>query len=168
MDVPYCLKELNRNAAAILELFSGIDDDQARWHPAAGKWSLLEIAFHLADEEREDFRVRIESIWSGTPAPPIDPEGWVTSRAYNDGKLQDALTRFSKERSDSIKWLMKSADADWSAEYAHPEVGRITTADLLASWVAHDLLHVRQIVRTKLQYFEQHNRGISTKYAGQW
>ena len=38
-----------------------VSDADGRWKPTPKDWSILEIACHLLDEEREDFRVRLRS-----------------------------------------------------------------------------------------------------------
>ncbi|MCB0058173.1 MAG: DinB family protein, partial [Caldilineaceae bacterium] len=51
---------MQRNAQRIAALVAGVPDEQARWKPDAESWSILEVVNHLLDEEREDFRVRID------------------------------------------------------------------------------------------------------------
>ena len=54
--------QMVNHAAAIRSLAQGISDEQARWKPDPDSWSLLEVINHLYDEERQDFRVRLEII----------------------------------------------------------------------------------------------------------
>ena len=96
------ITDLERNGAVFRALLDGIADDEVRWRPAEGKWDLLEIVCHLYDEEREDFRARVRHALE-TPAdelPPIDPEGWVTSRKYAEQDYQRSLERFIQERAE--------------------------------------------------------------------
>ena len=62
----------------------------------AGKWSTLEVVCHLYDEEREDFRQRLDIILHRPEAkwPPIDPVGWVSARKYNERDLAQSLAEF--------------------------------------------------------------------------
>lgn len=168
MDLQYCKAELVRNCKAITGLLADLPPEMTTWRPADGKWSLLEITCHLADEEQEDFRPRIGATLKGEEWAPIDPEGWVISRNYAARDFNEALRNFIAERVNSVKWLGKHEAADWSIAKVHTVFGKITAGDLLSAWVAHDMIHIRQIIRTKLQYFERHNAGFSTKYAGEW
>jgi hypothetical protein len=61
MDASGLVDRLERGAQALSGLFDGVGSEQAGWKPAADHWSILEVAAHLLDEEREDFRVRIRS-----------------------------------------------------------------------------------------------------------
>ena len=46
----------------IQAVLAGVDAEQARWKPDADSWSILEVVCHLVDEEREDFRTRLDHI----------------------------------------------------------------------------------------------------------
>ena len=89
MEFDFCLAQLSHNAAAVQQLVEGVSAEQARWKPDEASWSILEVLCHLYDEEREDFRVKLDLILHrpDTPWPPIDPAGWVTTRAYNERDL---------------------------------------------------------------------------------
>ncbi|MFN2164009.1 MAG: DinB family protein, partial [Candidatus Promineifilaceae bacterium] len=147
MDYNYCLKQLAGDMLRIRLLAQGVDDDQARWRPDADSWSILEVICHLLDEERKDFRVRLDitlhkpdETWPG-----IDPAGWVTEHNYNEQVLAASLQAFQEEREASLAWLKRLEAPDWEASYEAPW-GTMRAGDLLASWVAHDLLHMRQLV----------------------
>jgi len=43
-------------------LTKDINTELAIWKPAPDKWSILEVVNHLYDEEREDFRQRLELV----------------------------------------------------------------------------------------------------------
>lgn len=170
MDLDFCISRLESGARAIEALARGVGDEQARWKPSPGKWSIVEVVCHLHDEEREDFRTRLDHTLHrpGEPWPPIDPEGWVTSRHYAARMLEPSLDAFLDERWRSLEWLRELDAPDWSRAAEHPRAGRLTAGDLLASWAAHDLLHVRQLARLHYQYVEEGARPHRVEYAGGW
>ena len=55
--------ELQRNGETIQKLLDGVTPVQARRKPAPDAWSMLEVICHLYDEEREDFRQRLASLY---------------------------------------------------------------------------------------------------------
>ena len=112
---------------------------------------------HLADEEAEDFRRRLELTLArkGEAWPPIDPQGWVESRDYRTRALGPSLDRFAAERERSVRWLRVLGDADLDASHAHPTLGTMRARDLLASWLAHDLIHIRQLTRLHYRWLER-------------
>jgi len=148
---------------------AGVPDADARWRPEEGSWSILEIVSHLADEEIDDFRMRTELTLRDPelPWPPIDPEGAAVERQYNEADLGKTVSRFVTARRESITWLQQLRDPDWSRTHHH-KLGDIRAGDLLAAWVAHDALHLRQIAKRSFQLTQRDAGHYSTAYAGRW
>src|SRR4051812_38006804 len=98
---------LSANAVAIPALVQDVSLEQARWRPAPEAWSLLEVVCHLYDEEREDFRRRVNYLlnYPDEPLPPIDPAGWVISRNYNERDWMESVNAWLQERHTSLLWL---------------------------------------------------------------
>ncbi len=160
-----------RGFPAVIEgLAGGLSIEYARWRPSDGAWSVLEIVNHLADEEAEDFRLRLQSTLADASKawPGIDPEGVASKREYNKRELGESLARFRAEREASIAWLETLGSPDWRVAHRHPKLGEMSAGVLLASWAAHDALHVRQIAKRLFQLVERDAAGFSTRYAGEW
>ena len=62
MHGSYFTGQLTSNAGRFEALVQGVSEAQARWKPDAETWSILEIVNPLYDEEREDFRARLDNI----------------------------------------------------------------------------------------------------------
>ncbi len=170
MDFSYCLNQLSVNAPAIEQLVAGMDAAQARWKPSPEQRSALEVIAHLADEEREDFRARIRHVLSRSddPVPPINPQGWVVERAYNQRDLSESLADFLQERQRSLEWLRGLMDVSWDTPVKQAPVPGFRVGDLLVSWVAHDILHQRQLVELKWAYGLLNYPPYDPGYAGGW
>ena len=61
METGRLIESLARGGKAFEALLGGVSDDLAGWKPGPSDWSLLEIACHMLDEEREDFRARLST-----------------------------------------------------------------------------------------------------------
>lgn len=170
MELQPLLVQMRHQARAIEALTAGVSAEQARWKPTATDWSLLEVICHLADEEREDFRTRVRWALGGGVDPwhPIDPQGWVISRAYNQREPGAALADFMQEREASLAWLQSLASPDWGQAYPAPWGGQIHAGDFMAAWIAHDLLHTRQLVELHYRWTVAHTQPYSVQYAGDW
>jgi hypothetical protein len=124
----------------------------------------------LYDEERDDFRLRIDILLHAPdkPWPPIDPERWCTERKYNERDLEESVERFSAERRRSIEWLRTLGAPHWDTARVHPALGTMRAGDFLLSWLMHDVLHARQLLR--LQYLQAGEtwKPYSAAYAGRW
>jgi hypothetical protein len=164
------IDSLERFAGILPATVRDVAGDDARWRPPEGTWSILEIVTHLADEEVEDFRTRVELTLRDptAPWPPIDPVGWAIERRYNEGDPAEALARFISERRASLEWLRTLNGPDWSTTYHHPKAGPIRAGDLLAAWSAHDALHLRQIAKRMFQLARRDGGEYTTNYAGEW
>ncbi len=166
----YVTARFAHNADTIQSLVRGIADEQARWKPAPEEWSILEVVNHLYDEEREDFRTRLDLLLHhpGQPWPGIDPEGWVIRRDYSIRDLAESLNNFLLERQRSLAWLNGLSSAAWGARYEHPQAAGISAGDLLASWLAHDFLHIGQMAQLHWRYAALLAAPYSVDYAGLW
>ena len=170
MDVATFADQLTRTGRAIEELVRDLSSEEVRWKPDPERWSILEILCHLLDEEREDFRQRIDYTLHrpGEPWPGIDPQGWVSKRRYAERDLEETVRAFRQERARSVVWLKELGEPAWDASYQHPRAGTLRAGDLMASWLAHDLLHIRQIVRMQYDYLDRMTSGYGPAYAGRW
>jgi hypothetical protein len=169
MNLETFLPVMAQNAQRIRILVEGISDEQARWKPGPDEWSILEVVNHLYDEERQDFRVRLDYILQrpGETWPRIDPQGWVTARKYNEQDLSESLQKFLAEREWSLNWLQDLGDVDWDTA-TETSFGQMRAGDMFAAWVAHDMLHMRQLVELHYAYHRQRVDPYSVQYAGDW
>lgn len=169
MNLETLCTRLAHNAEAIRSLVQGVGAEQARWKPTPDDWSILEVINHLYDEEIEDFRAHLDHILhrSGQPWPRIDPAGWVTARRYNERELGQSLTGFLEARQESLDWLRNLENPDWAA-MAEASFGPIRAGDMMAAWVAHDLLHQRQLVELMWAYTTRLVAPYEVRYAGDW
>lgn len=155
---------------ALAALLGGLPDDDGRWKPCHGGWSIVEIVNHLVDEESEDFRTRVRMTLEepGKAWPPIDPEGSAVSRKYNERELGESLERFASARIESVAWLRRLSNPDWQKTYSHPSIGEMRAGDIMISWCAHDALHLRQISKRLFELAQRDGTGFKTDYAGDW
>jgi hypothetical protein len=169
-NLTYYVDRLYGNASVFENLASGVSFEQARWKPSPEKWSILEVVCHLYDEERDDFRFRLHWLlhWPEKTWPSINPPAWAVDRRYNERELKETLERFLEERRKSVAWLKELKEPRLENIYAHPPQARLSAGDLLASWLAHDFLHVRQLARLHWQYLNLISPPFKTTYAGEW
>ena len=169
MDLPSLINQLTHQAEAIGALVQDVPDDQARWKPNPDHWSILEVIHHLYDEEIEDFRAHLDHILyhADQPWPRIDPGGWVTQRRYNQQDPAEMLAKFLAARQESLAWLRSLDAPDWHAAITMPW-GALTAGDMLASWAAHDLLHLRQLVELHYAWTQRAVAPHNVAYAGEW
>lgn len=170
MDNATLADQLAVQAHRIEAMLSSVPDDQWRWRPDADSWSLLEVVNHLADEEREDFRQRLDILLHrpDDPFPPIDPQRWVTARDYNGRDPGESLADFLIERERSLTWLHGLENPNWERGAKAPWGGVLRAGDMAAAWRAHDLLHLRQLLELHWAWNLRQSNPYDVSYAGDW
>ena len=169
MTVESIISQLERNRTVFETLLKGVKEDQFLWRPHPEKWCLLEIVCHLFDEECDDFRARIKHALEkpSQEMTSINPEDWVVDRDYASKDYKERLEAFLSERDTSIIWLKSLNNVNWEQAIRHPEFGDMSARLFRNNWLAHDYLHIRQIIRYQYFYLKE-NSGVSLQYAGNW
>ncbi len=169
MNTIHIVRELAANRDVFKSLLSGLTEEVYLWKPTPEKWCLLEIICHLHDEECEDFRIRTRQVLEEPEKalPPIDPMAWVEERKYRNQDFQEVLANFLHERDHSLQWLSSLRFPKWQNTYLHPKLGPMTAALFLSNWLAHDYLHIRQILYLKRAYHAA-TTDDPLVYAGNW
>ncbi|MCA9755921.1 MAG: DinB family protein [Candidatus Eisenbacteria bacterium] len=164
-------KSLESSGASISALARSLTTAERDFRPKESAWSAHDVVCHLLDEEREDFRQRLRLVLEDPQAewPGIDPEGWPKSRNYAERDYEETLAAWERERAQSLSWLASLEGGTVPLDNAHTMPwGPLRAGDLVTSWVAHDLLHLRQLVARKFQYLAKTSAPYSTLYAGEW
>ena len=165
----FVTEQLRQNKTVFNNILKDCDEDMFLWKQSPEKWCLLEIVCHLYDEEREDFRFRVQWVLEkpNTVPPPFNPVNWVSERNYISQNYNEKLSAFLEEREHSLMWLSKLEDLNWENSFDHPKLGTLSAKYFLTNWLAHDYLHIRQILKLKFDYLN--NQSIEgLDYAGTW
>ena len=169
MEFQSLYQELVNSTEMIRALIKDIGQEQAQAKPDAKSWSILEVICHLHDEEREDFREHLDFILhrQNEEWHVIDPQGWITERKYNEQNLSKMQEKFFAERKQSLEWLKTVSGADWDTTYTS-EYGSVSAGEMFSCWVAHDNLHIRQLVELRRAHIENITKPHDIHYAGDW
>jgi len=162
-------QELVNSTETIRMLINDMEQEQAQVNPDAESWSILEVICHLHDVETEDFREHLDFILNRQDDEyhAIDPQRWISERKYNEQNLLDMKKKFFAERENSLTWLKTLTDVDWDTTY-RSEYGSVSAGEMFSCWVAHDNLHIRQLVELRRSYIEKITKPYDIEYAGDW
>lgn len=169
MSPEQLIRTLEVNGDVLKHQLTAAGEAMALWRTDPSSWNLLEIACHLCDEERDDFRKRTSlALQSGKGTlESISPMTWVKERNYADRDYLHQVAVFRQERLKSVSWLQSLAEPDWEASFEHHELGIMTATRMLVNWVAHDLHHIRQINAIHYAWLKEAS-GEDLSYAGNW
>ncbi|MEP7076700.1 MAG: DinB family protein [Acidobacteriota bacterium] len=140
---------LRQTPATLSSMLGGLSPAWTRSRNDRKDWSPYDIVGHLIQAEETNWVPRAEIILSrgkDRRFPLFDRVGYF--HRTKGRPLPDLLKEFSKQRKASIKkiasWQLTSKELALTG--VHPEFGKVTLRQLLATWTVHDLGHIRQIV----------------------
>lgn len=149
-DLEEAKAQLARTPGALRAWFTGLQPSWLVADEGPGTFSPREVLAHLIHGERVDWMARARIILEQGEAQPFEPfdrrgfldeaKGWTVEALLDEF---EGLRRANLEALDATRLT----PADLARTGAHPGLGRVTLAQLLAAWVVHDLDHVAQIAR---------------------
>jgi hypothetical protein len=140
-----CLDLLEATPAILRGLMSEISEDDARWKPAADRFSIAEVLSHLSHSEGHCYRERVDRFLN-EERPEFEPDdAQMHLDLYRDADAEEDFGHFEEQRETNIE-LLRGLPADAGDRKAlHRAVGEITLSEMLHEWALHDLGHIRQI-----------------------
>lgn len=115
-------------------------------------WSPYDVVAHLIHADKTDWMERVEVILNGEKRfPPFDRHGHD-----KDMPISAMLDEFKRLRERTVSALRdkKISLDDQRKTGIHPQFGEVTLAQLLSTWVAHDLCHLSQITRVMAKRYK--------------
>jgi hypothetical protein len=152
------LPVLRRTPSVLRDLLADLPEGWTKGVEGPDAWSPFDVVGHLIHAERTDWVPRIEHMLrhgDEVPFPPFDREAmFAASRGLSLGEL---LETFDQLRAESVNRLVTLGltDADMARHGRHPEFGVVTMGQHIATWVAHDLSHIGQIVRVMAKQYSE-------------
>jgi hypothetical protein len=119
-------------------------------------WSPYDIVGHLIHGEETDWIPRAKIILEHGEARAFEPFDRVAMFEKSKRKtIAELLETFAALRKESLHELneMNLTPTLLEKRGKHPELGVVTLKQLLATWVVHDLGHIRQIVRVMAKQY---------------
>ncbi len=158
-DLHHGLAVLERTPAVLRALLAGLPDVWTRPNEGPETWSPREVVGHLIEGERSDWIPRARIVLAQGPSTAFTPfDRTAHQRSMRAGdSIEDLVETFARMRAESLATLRdwKLTPAQLRLTGVHPEFGRVTLEQHLATWVAHDLGHVVQITRTMARQYRE-------------
>ena len=153
------IKQYERQAEELEQLLAVLSAECVSWRPAVDRWSLTEIAGHLADAELLA-SVRIRRILT-QDRPQLfgyQQELWATRLTYQRRRIATVAQRFALLRRENAELLAEQTRADiWQQTGAHDEYGVVTLQHLIQDYVSHTAKHLLQMRAVAEAYRRQSN-----------
>jgi hypothetical protein len=146
-----CLALLESTPQAIVTLVVDLPPALLQATDGPGTWNPRQVLEHLVWAEVDDWIPRVRLILEQQDRvafTPFDREGGA--KRYGDWSVDGLGAEFLRLRAESLATLRALNFGPEQLRLAgrHPSLGVVNMAQLIASWVAHDLAHLDQIART--------------------
>ncbi len=152
------IEVLRQTPATLRAMLGNLSAPWLRGHEGPETWSPYDVVGHLISGEDTDWIPRLKIILQHGESSPFTPFDRFAFFEESKGKtLHQLLDIFEEKRTENLHVL---ADLDvkpgqYELKGTHPEFGPVTVAQLLATWVAHDLGHIHQIVRAMARQYRE-------------
>ncbi len=144
-DALPCLDLLEATPSILRGLMSEISQDDARWKPAADRFSIAEVLSHLAHSEGHCYRARLDRLLA-EQRPEFEPDdAQMHLDVYRNADAEEAFGQFEDQRETNIKLLRGLPVEAGFRKALHRTAGEITLSQMLHEWSLHDIGHIRQI-----------------------
>ena len=149
---------LGRTPAVVRSMVSGLSDDWTASSELKDVWGVFDVVGHLIHADETDWIPRAEVILAqgeDRDFPAFDRFGqFEKSRGKTLSELLDEFDAIRKECIATVRgWEL--TDEKLELRGVHPEFGEVTLKQLLATWVVHDLTHIRQIATIMAKKYEE-------------
>ncbi len=111
-----------------------------------GRFTLKEVIAHLADLEQTWLdRITTAIEFPGKAVEPFNEAARAIEHKYAEKDIHHELDVFDNRRRDTVDYLLRLAEDDWSNTITHPEKGEMTVLEIVQYITGHDLYHVHQV-----------------------
>lgn len=121
-------------------------------------FSARDVVAHFVQGEEEDWLARTRILLEHGTARPFAPfDRYRFREIYAGQSTEELLDRFEELRSRNLTALrsMELGDDELDQRGMHPALGEVTLRQLLATWVAHDQVHIAQIARVMAKRYTE-------------
>lgn len=155
-DLDSGITVLERTPGTLRPMLEGLGPEWINATEGPDTWSPYDIVGHLIHGERADWIPRARIILDQGSNRRFAPFDRFAQFQESTGKsLGELLNEFEQLRAGNIATLRgwHLSESQLVLEGEHPELGRVTLRQLLATWVAHDLGHIAQAARVMAKQY---------------
>jgi len=152
----HAIEILQRTPATLNSLLRDLPEPWLHHNEGPETWSPYDIVGHLIHGDETDWIPRAKIILEHGETRPFEAFDRIAMFEKSKGKsISELLDTFARLRAENLRELQQwNLTADLLEKRGmHPELGVVTLKQLLATWVAHDLGHIRQVVRVMAKQY---------------
>jgi hypothetical protein len=150
-ELEKAIEILSQTPATVKSLLGNLSEDWTSSDGNTTSWSPFDIVGHYIHGEETDWIPRARTILEQGKNRTFVPFDRVAQFESSEGKtLSELLETFAWLRQKNVE-ILKSwnlTEEHLKLKGIHPELGEVDLEQLLATWVVHDLNHIKQIAET--------------------
>lgn len=136
------LSALEQQSSITQKILSGLDEVQASYRYAPGKWSIRQLLGHLSDAERVfGYRALCVARGETQPLPGFDEDTYVANAGFDNWRLGDLAEQYALVRRSNIVLFRNLSVEAWERRGTANE-HEVTVRALAYSIVGHERHHL--------------------------
>lgn len=155
-ELQHAIEILRRTPETLDSLLHDLPEPWLVQNEGPETWSPYDIVGHLIHAEETDWIPRAKIILEHGETRAFDPfDRFAMVEKFKGKSTAELLDTFAQSRTTSLRELemMNLTRALLEKRGRHPELGMVTMKQLLATWVVHDLGHIRQVARVMARQY---------------
>ncbi|MEO5857766.1 MAG: DinB family protein [Pyrinomonadaceae bacterium] len=147
-DLERSIEVLSATPMAVRALLADLSDEWTASNGDRDNWEPYDIIGHYIYAEEANWIPRAKVILAQADDrtfPPFDRYGQF--ERSDQEPLAVRLDEFGRIRAENIEILRswELVDEELELKGVHPQFGEVSLRELIATWVVHDLTHIRQL-----------------------
>lgn len=137
---------------------SKLSNDWLKNNEGKDTWSPYDILGHLIFGEKTDWMARVKIIISNQNNKLFEPfDRFAQLKEDQDKSITIMIKEFKTLRKKNVDELLSLniTNKDLDRVGIHPEFGKVSLQQLLATWAVHDLGHIAQISRVMAKQYSK-------------
>jgi len=152
-DIAALLERYRRGPELLAVVLTGVFGEEEDYVPAPGKWSIRQIAAHLADAELVGaHRFRLVIAEDNPILMAFDQDAWARNLDYARRKPKQSLETFRRIRAENYDLLKGLPETAFERAGNHTENGPMTLLRLLDGYAGHAETHARQLQEIREEF----------------
>jgi DinB superfamily len=144
-DLSAVLERFRRGPEVLAVVLTGVFGDEEDFTPAPGKWSIRQIAAHLADSELVFAHRFRQVIAENNPTlMAFDQNAWASNLEYSRRKPKTSLDTLRRLRAENYELVKDLPETAFARTGNHTERGTLSLRQMVEGAAEHLESHARQ------------------------